>query len=95
MSLSVERAGIFKIFFSCHYDFSAEVYILRHLGIEVLLSLFHESAESLPVFFRGNLKVVVCDYGYNHGAIAINSGGSREVVLECERVGVVWIVGCA
>ena len=58
MSLSVKRAGIMRVSTTYYPDLLTEVDVSRHFGVEGL-SVFHEVAVLLPVFFRRNSKCLI------------------------------------
>ena len=73
MALSIEYAGV--VFATAyHRDVSTEVDVRRHLGINDVLSAFHEVAERLPIFLRGDFVVVFFVEGYCHGPVGVDGG---------------------
>jgi len=70
--------GIAVLIIAHHRDVPAEVDVGSHLGIEISLSVLHEFAELFPFFLRTYHVTVIYEYGYNHGAVGCDGGGSRE-----------------
>lgn len=92
MALSVEGAVVVSDR-ARHRDFLAEVDIVHQLGVDGGLSVVHAVAECLPVGLGGDF--VTLGYDDSYRAVGIDGGGSREVAVEDELVGVGRIVGLA
>ena len=91
MSLSVEGAGVaFAI--AQHLDLRFEVHVLRHLGINGVLSAVYEVAERFPVFLRGDVEGA--GHGYVH-ALVFRYGRVGGEVAEVERVSQLRVVARA